>query len=331
MTNRAEDLKRAMATIESAYAPRVDHRESTIGGVPTGSVGLDRNTACGGWPRGRVSEIWGEESSSKTTLLLHSMAEAQRAGGTVAFIDVEHALDVRYAQALGVDLDAALLFKPESGAQTFGIITELVKSDAVDLIVVDSVAAMISESEITGDGDEAAVAKLMASGLRPLIPALSRSKSALVFINQMRAAKRMCPQPDQSPWELRPTGGNALKFYCSVRAEISVVRKISIADEIIGSEVKIYLHKSKLGRPHTSATCRCFFGKGLYQAWEVARLAVELGVIERKGREFRFNGKTLAKDAKRLTRELSSSPELHQEIYQAILAVPVANVDVIDN
>lgn len=317
---RQKALKNALANIEKQFGKgaimRMDDDATTeqIDVVSTGSLGLDLALGVGGLPRGRVIEVFGPESSGKTTLTLHVIAEMQKIGGTCAFIDAEHALDVQYAQRLGVKMKELLLAQPDTGEQALEITESLIRSGAVDLIVVDSVAALTPKSEIEGDmGDSlpGLQARLMSQALRKLTAAITRTKSMVIFINQIRMKIGGYGNPETT------TGGNALKFYSSVRLDIRRTGSIKKGDEVIGNETKVKVVKNKVAPPFKEAHFDILYGEGISRMGEIIDIGEELDVIEKAGAWYSFDGRRL-QGKENLREFLKSNPEVAQEIEKKI-------------
>jgi len=280
--------------------------------IPTGALGLDIALGIGGVPRGRVVEIYGPESSGKTTLGYHIIAEAQREGGVAAFIDAEHALDPNYARAVGVDVDNLLLSQPDSGEQALEIAETLVRSGAVDVIVVDSVAALVPRAELEGEMGDAHVglqARLMSQALRKLVGAISRSRSTVVFINQLREKIGvMFGNPETT------TGGRALKFYASVRMEIRRTENLKSGDEVKGIRARVKVVKNKLAPPFRDAEVDILYGFGISRAANILDTAVAHGIVQRSGTWFAFGEMKLGQGRDNARDFLESNPELAREI-----------------
>ena len=296
---------------EGEEAPRV----ATI---PTGSIGLDLALGVGGYPRGRVVEIFGPESSGKTTLALHAIAEAQRAGGVAAFIDAEHALDVGYARRLGVSLGDLLVSQPDTGEQALEISEQLVRSGAVDLVVVDSVAALTPKAEIEGEmGDQhmGLQARLMSQALRKLTAITHRTGTVIVFINQLRQKIGVTfGNPETT------TGGNALKFYASMRLDVRRIGQVKIGDEIVGGRTRVKLAKNKCAPPFTEAEFEIRYGTGVDNLGELLDLGVTRGLVDKNGNHHAFGGSALGNGRERSRETLASSPETQLQLRQAIFA-----------
>lgn len=333
---RKKALSVALANIEKQFGKGAIMRmaEGTeiedIDTVSTGSLGLDLALGVGGLPRGRIIEVFGPESSGKTTLTLHVFAEMQKLGGTCAFIDAEHALDIQYAKRLGVDVPNLLLSQPDTGEQALEIADALVRSGSVDLIVVDSVAALTPKSEIEGDMGEALPglqARLMSQALRKLTGSITRTKSMVVFINQIRMKIGGYGNPETT------TGGNALKFYSSVRLDIRRTGGIKKGDEVIGNETRVKVVKNKVAPPFKQATFDILYGEGISRTGEIIDIGSDLGVIEKSGAWYSYNGQKIAQGKEKAREYLASNPAVCEEIEQKIRelkgahgkGVPVAN------
>jgi recombination protein RecA len=286
--------------------------------IPTGSVALDVALGCGGLPRGRIVEIYGPESSGKTTLTLHAIAEAQRAGGVCAFIDAEHALDTDYARRLGVELEDLLVSQPDCGEQALEICDTLVRTGAIDLIVVDSVAALTPRAEIEGDMGDAHMglqARLMSQALRKLTAIISRTRSTVVFINQLRQKIGVVYGNPETT-----TGGNALKFYCSVRLDIRRKKAIKRGDDVIGSEVKVKVVKNKLAPPFREAEFEILYGTGVNKPGELVDTAEKLGLVEKSGTWYAYQGAKLGQGRDNVVAHVASQPQLAEQLRAQLIA-----------
>ncbi|HQA03881.1 MAG TPA: recombinase RecA [Thermodesulfovibrio thiophilus] len=285
--------------------------------IPTGSISLDIATGIGGYPRGRVIEIFGPESSGKTTLALHAIAEAQRMGGIAAFIDAEHALDVNYASKLGVDIENLLISQPDTGEQALEVTETLVRSGAVDIIVVDSVAALVPKAEIEGEmGDSlpGLQARLMSQALRKLTAAISKSQTAVMFINQIRQKIGvMFGNPETTP------GGTALKFYASMRLDIRKIDTLKEGQEATGGRVRVKVVKNKVAPPFKQAEFDIYFNEGISKTGEVLDLAVEKGIIEKSGAWYSYNSSRIAQGRENSKEYLKTHPEIFNEIYKKVV------------
>jgi recombination protein RecA len=314
--NKALDA--AVAQIERAFGKgsimRMGSRgtDEQIEVIPSGSLGLDLALGIGGLPRGRIIEIYGPESSGKTTLALHAIAEAQKRGGTCAFVDAEHALDPGYARKLGVDVDNLLISQPDAGEQALEIADTLVRSGAVDVLVVDSVAALVPRAELEGEMGDSHMglhARLMSQALRKLTGSVSRSKCMLVFLNQIRMKIGvMFGNPETT------TGGNALKFYASVRMEIRRIGQIKERDEVVGNQTRVKVVKNKLAPPFRQVEFDIMYGEGISKVGELIDLGVKAGVVEKSGAWFSYDSQRIGQgreNAKQFLRD-------HQAISDAI-------------
>lgn len=283
-----------------------------VDSIPTGSMGLDMALGIGGVPRGRIVELYGPESSGKTTVALHIIAEAQKRGGEVAFVDVEHALDPTYAAAVGVDVDNLLVSQPDSGEQALEIIEALVRSGAIDVVVLDSVAALTTKAEIDGnmgDSNVGQLARLMSQAMRKLTPILSKTNCVAIFINQIREKIGvMYGSPETTP------GGRALKFYASVIIDVRKGEAIKSGSELIGSRTKIKIKKNKVAPPFKECEFDIIFGKGISRIGEVLDMAVELDVIKKSGAWFSYDGNKLGQGRDNAKKALEENPELMKEI-----------------
>lgn len=316
-------LENAMAQIEKMYGAGAvmklgQTKSLNVEAVPTGSMTLDLALGIGGVPRGRIVEIYGPESSGKTTVALHIIAEAQKLGGEVAFIDVEHALDPVYAAALGVDIDNLIVSQPDSGEQALEIAEALVRSGAIDAIVLDSVAAMVTKAEIDGDMGDTHVgqlARLMSQAMRKLTSVISKSNCVAIFINQVREKIGVIyGNPETTP------GGRALKFYSSVRIEVRRGEAIKNGGEVIGNRTKCKIVKNKVAPPFKECEFDIMYGQGISRVGEVLDLAVEIGVVNKSGAWFSYNGAKLGQGRDNAKEVLKNNPEMMAEIEKAVKA-----------
>jgi recombination protein RecA len=333
--DKAKALQAALAQIEKQFGKgtimRLAEGEKVedIQVVSTGSLGLDLALGVGGLPRGRVIEIYGPESSGKTTLTLQVIAQMQKQGGICAFVDAEHALDVQYAQKLGVDLSNLLISQPDTGEQALEIVDSLVRSGAVDLIVVDSVAALTPKAEIEGDmGDSlpGLQARLMSQALRKLTATIKKTNCMVIFINQIRMKIGvMFGSPETT------TGGNALKFYASVRIDIRRTGSIKKGEEVIGSETKVKVVKNKVAPPFKTADFDILYGEGISREGEIVDLGVQHKVIEKSGAWYAYNGEKIGQGRENAREFLKENPDLAREIENKIrAAVGVAALPSVD-
>jgi len=283
-----------------------------IQAIPTGSLALDMATGIGGYPRGRVVEIYGPESSGKTTLALNAIAQAQQAGGTAAFIDAEHALDINYAKKLRVKIEDLLISQPDTGEQALEVTESLVRSGAIDIIVIDSVAALVPKAEIEGDmGDSlpGLQARLMSQALRKLTAAISRSLTTVIFINQIRMKIGvMFGNPETT------TGGNALKFYSSMRLDIRKIDSIKENQEAIGGRVRVKVVKNKVAPPFKQAEFDIYFNEGISRAGEIVDLGVDKGIIEKSGAWYSYAGSRIGQGRENVKEFLKNNPDTAKEI-----------------
>jgi recombination protein RecA len=317
-------LDQALQQIERAFGKgsvmRMGGRDTTeaIEVIPTGSLGLDLALGIGGIPRGRIIEIYGPESSGKTTLALHAVAEAQKRGGTAAFIDAEHALDPVYARKLGVDVDNLLISQPDSGEQALEIADTLVRSGAVDVLVVDSVAALVPRAELEGEMGDSHVglhARLMSQALRKLTGSVSRSRTTLIFLNQIRLKIGvMFGNPETT------TGGNALKFYASIRMEIRRIGAIKDRDEVVGNQTRVKVVKNKLAPPFRQVEFDITYGEGISKTGELVDLGVKAGVVEKSGAWFSFDSQRIGQGRENAKAFLRDHPEVAAKIEDRIRA-----------
>lgn len=316
-------LQNAMAKIDKDFGKGAimklgDDKIEDIPVIPTGSVGLNIALGVGGYPRGRVIEIYGPESSGKTTLAIHAMAEVQKQGGIAAIIDAEHAFDRFYAEKLGVDTNELLIAQPDCGEQALDIADELIRSAAVDLVVIDSVAALTPKAEIEGDMGDNRVglhARLMSQALRKLTATINKTQTTCIFINQLRdKIGVMFGSPETT------TGGNALKFYASVRLDIRKSTAIKDGDEILGNQVRVKVIKNKVAPPFKKAEFDLMFNEGISHAGELLDLGVEKGIITKSGSWFSYDGNKLAQGRDGAKKVLVDNPELAAEIEEKLMA-----------
>ena len=322
-------LQAAMAKIEKDFGKGSimklgDEHIENIEVIPTGSIALDMALGVGGYPKGRIIEIYGPESSGKTTLAIHAIAEAQKAGGIAAFIDAEHAFDRFYAAKLGVDVDNLWISQPDNGEQALQIADQLISSAAVDIVVIDSVAALTPKKEIEGDMGDNVVglqARLMSQALRKLTSTISKTNTTCIFINQLREKIGiMFGNPETT------TGGNALKFYASVRLDIRKATAIKDGDNVIGNLVRVKVVKNKVAPPFRKAEFDIMFGEGISHAGEVFNLGVEHGIIKKSGSWYSYNGSNLGQGADPTKLILKDNPELLEEI-EAKVREALANAE----
>ncbi|MEZ4403559.1 MAG: recombinase RecA [Kofleriaceae bacterium] len=314
----AEAIKVIHKQFGAGSLMRLDGSETTeVEVIPTGSIALDVALGCGGLPRGRIVEIYGPESSGKTTLTLHAIAEAQRAGGVCAFVDAEHALDVEYARRLGVHLDDLLVSQPDHGEQALEIVDTLVRTGAIDLIVVDSVAALTPRAELEGDMGDSHMglqARLMSQALRKLTAVISRTKTVVIFINQLRQKIGVVYGNPETT-----TGGNALKFYCSVRLDIRKKKVVKRGEESIGSEVKVKVVKNKLAPPFREADFEILYGVGVNKLGELVDTGEKLGLVERSGTWYSYDGQKLGQGKDKAQAHLDEHPALAAALRTALV------------
>jgi len=294
-----------------------DGKMADVSSISTGSLGLDVALGIGGIPRGRVTEIYGPESSGKTTLTLHAIAEAQKKGGLAAFIDAEHAFDKTYAEKLGIDTENLLISQPDNGEQALEIAEHLIRSGAIDIIVIDSVAALVPKSELEGEMGDSKMglhARLMSQALRKLTGTISKTDTACIFINQLREKIGvMFGNPETT------TGGNALKFYASVRLDIRRIGQIKeAADDVIGNRVKVKVVKNKVAPPFKVIEFDIMYGKGISKSGEIVDIGVELNVIQKSGSWFSYNGNRLGQGRDSVKQLIEDNPELSDELEKKI-------------
>ena len=288
-----------------------------IGVIPSGSIGLNLALGVGGYPRGRIIEIYGPESSGKTTLAIHAIAEAQKVGGIAAIIDAEHAFDRFYAEKLGVDIDNLLISQPDSGEQALEVADQLIRSSAIDIIVIDSVAALTPKAELEGDMGDNKVglqARLMSQALRKLTASINKTNTTCIFINQLREKIGvMFGSPETT------TGGNALKFYASVRIDIRKSSAIKEGDNVLGNQTKVKVVKNKVAPPFRKAEFDIMFGEGISLAGEIIDLGVEAGIIKKAGAWFSYNDTKLGQGRDAAKKLVQDNPELLEELQDKIM------------
>lgn len=326
--NRKKALAAALSQIERQFGKGSVMRLGDEGALPgveavsTGSLALDIALGIGGLPRGRVAEIYGPESSGKTTLTLHVIAEMQKTGGTAAFIDAEHALDPVYAEKLGVNIDELLVSQPDTGEQALEITDMLVRSSAVDIIVIDSVAALTPKAEIEGDMGDSHMglqARLMSQALRKLTANIKKSNTLVIFINQIRMKIGvMFGSPETT------TGGNALKFYSSVRLDIRRIGAIKKGDEIIGNETKVKVAKNKVAPPFKLAFFEIIYGEGISREGELIAMGVENNIIDKAGAWYSYNGDRIGQGKEKVRVFLKDNPEIANDIEQKLRDLLIA-------
>lgn len=321
MSDRKQALDMALKQIEKQFGKGSimklgEQAEQKIATVSSGSIAVDVALGVGGYPRGRVVEIYGPESSGKTTVSLHAIAEAQRAGGQAAFIDAEHALDPVYARNLGVNVDELLLSQPDTGEQALEIAEALVRSGAVDMLVIDSVAALVPKAEIEGEMGDAHVglqARLMSQALRKLSGAINKSKTTAIFINQIREKVGvMFGNPETTP------GGRALKFYSSVRLEVRRAETLKAGNEMVGNRTRIKIVKNKVAPPFKQAEVDIMYGEGISREGEILDIGSDLDIVLKSGAWYSYNDERLGQGRENAKQFLKENPVIAEEIYQAI-------------
>lgn len=314
-------LELALSQIEKQFGKGAvmklgEFKTTDVEAISTGALSLDVALGIGGIPRGRIIEIYGPESSGKTTLALHMIAECQKSGGEAAFIDAEHALDPVYAKHLGVDIDNLIVSQPDTGEQALEIAEALIRSSAIDLVVVDSVAALVPKAEIDGEMGDTHVglqARLMSQALRKLAGVLNRSNASLVFINQLREKVGvMFGSPETTP------GGRALKFYASVRLDIRKIEAIKQDSEIVGNKVRVKVVKNKVAPPFRETEFDIIYGKGISKSGNILDLAVNLDIVEKAGAWFSYNGERIGQGRENAKKYIENNPELMQELDQKV-------------
>ena len=324
VSEKLRSIKSVLAAIEKQFGKGAimslgDEEDGEgLGVIPTGSMMLDRALGIGGYPRGRIVEVYGPESSGKTTLTLHAMREAQRLGGVCAFIDAEHAFDATYAKNIGVDTEGLLVSQPDSGEQALEIAEMLVRSGDVDVVVVDSVAALVPKAEIDGDMGDAHMglqARLMSQALRKLTPAVHKTGTTLIFINQLRQKIGVVfGNPETT------TGGNALKFYASVRLDVRRIGAVKVSDEPVGSKTRVKVVKNKCAPPFREAEFDIRWGTGIDSATDLVDFASQTGVLEKSGSHLSFAGEHIGQGRERARETLLARADLAASLRQAALA-----------
>ena len=322
-TERKKALEMAMSQIEKQFGKGSvmklgEYKAMEVEAIPTGALSLDIALGIGGVPRGRIVEVFGPESSGKTTLALHVVAEAQKQGGDAAFIDAEHALDPVYAKKLGVDIDNLIVSQPDTGEQALEITESLVRSGALDVIVVDSVAALVPKAEIDGEMGDSHMglqARLMSQALRKLAGAINKSKTVIIFINQLREKIGvMFGNPETT------TGGRALKFYASVRLDIRKIENIKQDGEFKGSRVRVKVIKNKVAPPFREAEFDIVYGEGISKAGNILDMAVNLDIIEKSGSWFSYNGERIGQGRENVKNWLKENPDVLKEVEDKVRA-----------
>ena len=320
-TEKKRALEVALSQIEKQFGKGSvmklgEYQAMNVEAIPTGALGLDIALGIGGVPRGRIIEIFGPESSGKTTLALHIIAEAQKMNGEAAFIDAEHALDPVYAKHLGVDIDNLIVSQPDTGEQALEITESLVRSGALDVIVVDSVAALVPKAEIDGDMGDSHMglqARLMSQALRKLEGAINKSKTVIIFINQLREKIGvMFGNPETT------TGGRALKFYASVRLDIRKIENIKQDGEIVGNRARVKVVKNKVAPPFREAEFDIVYGKGISKEGNILDMAVNLDIIEKSGSWFSYNGEKIGQGRENVKQYLHNNPEVMEEVEKKV-------------
>lgn len=320
-SEKEKALADAFKTIEKAYGKGSimklgDHTLEKIDVIPSGSIALDVALGAGGYPKGRIIEIYGPESSGKTTFALHAIAEAQRNGGYAAFIDAEHALDPSYAKALGVDIDNLILSQPDNGEQALEIVEALVRSDAIDIIVIDSVAALVPKAEIEGDMGSSYIglqARLMSQAMRKLAGIINKTKTVAIFINQIREKVGVLFGSPETT-----SGGRALKFYATIRLDIRRVDQIKQGTEAVGNLVRVKVVKNKVAPPFKTAEIDLIYGKGISREGEILDIASSLEIVDKSGAWFSYNGERLGQGRENVKQLLKENPALAKELEEKI-------------
>ena len=321
-SEKEKALQTALAQIEKQFGKGAvmklgQNSSLNVEAIPTGSLSLDIALGIGGVPRGRIVEIYGPESSGKTTVALHIVAEAQKMGGEAVFIDVEHALDPVYAQALGVDIDSLLVSQPDTGEQALEICEALVRSGAIDVVVVDSVAAMTTKAEIEGEMGDSFVglqARLMSQALRKLTGAISKSNAVCIFINQLREKIGvMYGNPETTP------GGRALKFYSSVRLDVRRIEQLKSGGEVVGNRTRVKVVKNKVAPPFREAEFDIMYGEGISREGEIIDLAVKLDIIKKSGSWYSYEGNRIGQGRDKVKQYLKENPDVREQIAKQVM------------
>lgn len=322
-TEKKKALEAAMSQIEKQFGKGSvmklgEFKAMEIEAIPTGALSLDMALGIGGVPRGRIIEVFGPESSGKTTLALHVVAEAQKMGGEAAFIDAEHALDPVYAKKLGVDIDNLIVSQPDTGEQALEITESLIRSGALDVIVVDSVAALVPKAEIDGDMGDSHMglqARLMSQALRKLAGAINKTKTVLIFINQLREKIGvMFGNPETT------TGGRALKFYASVRLDIRKIENIKQDGEVKGNRVRVKVIKNKVAPPFREAEFDVVYGEGISKAGNILDMAVNMDIVEKSGSWFSYNGERIGQGRENVKKYLQDNPDILEDVEKKVRA-----------
>ena len=321
--NKQKALDATISTIEKQFGKgsimRLDNESSVknVDAIPTGSIALDHALGVGGFPRGRVIEVYGPEASGKTTLALHAIAETQRSGGITAFVDAEHAFDPSYAKGLGIKNEDLLISQPDYGEQALEIVDQLIRSSAVDMVVVDSVAALTPKAELDGEMGDTHVglqARLMSQALRKITATVSKSKTTVIFINQLRmkigVPSYMSPETT--------SGGNALKFYCSVRLDVRRIASLKTSENVIGNRVRVKVVKNKVSPPFREAEMDIIFGKGISKFGELIDLGVEFGLVDKAGAWFSYSGERIGQGKDNAQKFLQSNSDLGKKLEKEV-------------
>ena len=321
--NKQKALDATISTIEKQFGKgsimRLDNESSVknVDAIPTGSIALDHALGVGGFPRGRVIEVYGPEASGKTTLALHAIAETQRSGGITAFVDAEHAFDPSYAKGLGIKNEDLLISQPDYGEQALEIVDQLIRSSAVDMVVVDSVAALTPKAELDGEMGDTHVglqARLMSQALRKITATVSKSKTTVIFINQLRmkigVPSYMSPETT--------SGGNALKFYCSVRLDVRRIASLKTSENVIGNRVRVKVVKNKVAPPFREAEMDIIFGKGISKFGELIDLGVEFGLVDKAGAWVSYSGERIGQGKDNAQKFLQSNSDLGKKLEKEV-------------